>query len=355
VKSATLNFRQIRWVFAGARAPGRRSAASIVQAKARRIWRVAKNRDPFHQGDIQTPVGAASRRRRAIEGSLIRKPTVNQVSGRIVLIAVVAIAVIIVVTTVAISAAAEAVIVANVGGVRLEAAALAEAASTEAALMEAASEAATASESAAAKPAASNKGAAASAAVAAASAAARISADRGKRQGANHEKSRKCSLDRWAHVSLSLPWYLMCSIELLSTRRHALNYWPRDGCRRISRKPATFQLKIIRRIWNFLELRANWEATKNIWIDVIASTVSNLGAGRCACVCSEARRRDGQRSGNTCCRNNFWLRRARPNLRFRNRLDEAKAPVAAILKMYPIMNIPEANAFCAMFRFKLYI
>jgi hypothetical protein len=144
-------------------------------------------------------VFAAARERPAddrclIEGSLIRKSTVNQVSSPIVLIAVVAIAVITVVTAVAIPAPAEAVVVANVGGVRLEAAALAEAAATESATLEAAAKAATATESAAAKAATSDKGAAAC--VAAASAAARINADRGKRQGANHEKSRKCSLDR---------------------------------------------------------------------------------------------------------------------------------------------------------------
>jgi hypothetical protein len=64
----------------------------------------------------------------------------------------------------------------------------------------------------------------------------------------------------------------------------------------------------------------------------------NSGLGDRACVCSEAGRHDGQRSGNTCCTNNFWLRRARPNSRLRNRLDEAEAPVAAMLKMYPTMN-----------------
>jgi hypothetical protein len=47
---------------------------------------------------------------RCLEGSLIRNSTVNQVSGRIVLIAVLAIAVITVVTAAAIPAAAEAVV-----------------------------------------------------------------------------------------------------------------------------------------------------------------------------------------------------------------------------------------------------
>jgi hypothetical protein len=72
-----------------------------------------------------------------------------------------------------------------------------------------------------------------------------------------------------------------------------------------------------------------------------------LGLGDRACVCSEA-----GRHGKTCCRNNFWLRRARPNSRVRNRLDEAKAPVAVMLKMHPTMNILEAEAFYAMFCFE---
>jgi hypothetical protein len=54
--------------------------------------------------------------------------------------------------------------------------------------------------------AASAEGAATSESVSsvAAAATAGISANRGERQGANHEKSRKGSLDRWTHESLSL-------------------------------------------------------------------------------------------------------------------------------------------------------
>jgi hypothetical protein len=56
------------------------------------------------------------------------------------------------------------------------------------------------------KSAASAEGAATSdsAASVAAAATAGISADRRERQGSNHEKSRKGSLDRWTHESLSL-------------------------------------------------------------------------------------------------------------------------------------------------------
>jgi hypothetical protein len=54
------------------------------------------------------------------------------------------------------------------------------------------------------KSAASAEGAATSYSATSVAAAAGISADRGERQGANHEKSRKGSLDRWTHESLSL-------------------------------------------------------------------------------------------------------------------------------------------------------
>jgi hypothetical protein len=120
-----------------------------------------------------------------------------------------------------------AVAVAKGVGVRLEASSV-EAASTESgASVEAASsesaapvEAAAASVEGAAtsKSAASPEGAATSesatspegaatsesATSVAAAATAGISADRGERQGANHGKSRKGSLERWTHESLSL-------------------------------------------------------------------------------------------------------------------------------------------------------
>jgi hypothetical protein len=174
MKSAPLQ--QIRGVFAGARErpPEDRCLNRAGEGATHLTMRRGKPR-PVPASEAGR---AASRRRQAIEGSLIRKPTVNQVSGRIVLIALVAISV---VTAVTIPAAAEAVVVANVGGVRLEAAALAEAA---------AAEAATASESAAA----SNKGAAASAASVAGASAARASAPTAA--NARAPKSRKCSLDR---------------------------------------------------------------------------------------------------------------------------------------------------------------
>jgi hypothetical protein len=96
-------------------------------------------------------------------------------------------------------AVAEAVVVANVGGVRLEAAAIMEAAGAEATTVEAAT-------------------------VEGVAATARISADRGRRQSANHEQPRKCPLDRCSHASLSLPMTPHVLNQLLSTRRHALNF-----------------------------------------------------------------------------------------------------------------------------------
>ena len=109
-----------------------------------------------------------------------------------------------------------AVAVAKGVGVRLEASSV-EAASVEAASSEsgasvdaASSESgdAAASDSAASDSAASVEGKppSESATSVAAAATAGISADRGERQGANHEKSRKGSLERWTHESLS-PMY----------------------------------------------------------------------------------------------------------------------------------------------------
>jgi hypothetical protein len=89
-------------------------------------------------------------------------------------------------------------------GASVHAASCESAASVDAASCESApSESAASVEAASAAPA---KGAATSesATSVAAAATAGISADRGERQGANHEKSRKGSLDRWTHESLSL-------------------------------------------------------------------------------------------------------------------------------------------------------
>jgi methyl-accepting chemotaxis protein len=124
-------------------------------------------------------------------------------------VAIVAIAAISTISAVAVvvpatePAVAEAVTVAKVVGVGLKAAALVEAALVE--------EAAAGVEEAAAgveEAAAGVEEAAAGVEEAAAGveeAAERISANRGERQSANHEKSCECSLDRWSHVSLSLP------------------------------------------------------------------------------------------------------------------------------------------------------
>ena len=81
-------------------------------------------------------------------------------------------------------------------GVRLEASSV-EAASTESGdpVHSAASDSAASAEGAATSESATSVDAAATAG---------ISANRGERQGANHEKSRKGSLDRWTHESLSL-------------------------------------------------------------------------------------------------------------------------------------------------------
>jgi hypothetical protein len=55
----------------------------------------------------------------------------------------------------------------------------------------------------------------------------------------------------------------MCPIKLLSTRRHALNTDREMVAGEQAASRRALQLKIIRRIRNFLELRAIWEATKN--------------------------------------------------------------------------------------------
>jgi hypothetical protein len=144
--------------------------------------------------------------------------------------------------------------VANVAGVRLKAASVeaaameaAQAAASEAAAAEAAAAEAAAVEAAAAEAAAAEAAAASStgAAAAAATPAARISADRGERQSANHEKSRKCSLDRWSHVSFSLPRCLEYPTQLLSTRRHGLNYQSRNSSWWTSRKACDLKLSRI--------------------------------------------------------------------------------------------------------------
>jgi methyl-accepting chemotaxis protein len=119
-------------------------------------------------------------------------------------VAIVAIAAISTISAVAVvvpatePAVAEAVTVAKVVGVGLKAAALVEEA---AALVE---EAAALVEEAAAGVEEAAAGVE-EAAAGVEEAAERISANRGERQSANHEKSCECSLDRWSHVSLSLP------------------------------------------------------------------------------------------------------------------------------------------------------
>jgi hypothetical protein len=88
-------------------------------------------------------------------------------------------------------------------GALVDAASSESAASVDAASCESAASVETA---AASESAASAEGAATSesATSVAAAATAGISAHRGERQGAKHEKSRKGSLDRWTHESLSL-------------------------------------------------------------------------------------------------------------------------------------------------------
>jgi hypothetical protein len=101
----------------------------------------------------------------------------------VAIVAIAAISAVAVVVPATEPAVAEAVTVAKVVGVGLKAAALVEAAAGV-------EEAAAGVEEAAAGVE---------------EAAERISANRGERQSANHEKSCECSLDRWSHVSLSLP------------------------------------------------------------------------------------------------------------------------------------------------------